>query len=172
MSNILIAYFSHAGQNYFVDGFKTVKDGNTKIAANKIHQLIKSDLFEIETIKLYSQDYKACCDQAKLEQQNNELPELKNYLDSIENYDTIILAYPCWWGSMPQAVISFLNHYDFGKKKILPLCTHEGSGMGRSEIDLRKICANSEILPGLAIQGSYVASSDEKIKEWLKSYLD
>lgn len=163
----LIAYFSHAGQNYFVDGLKTVKKGNAKIIAEKIQEMTNADIFEIETIRKYSNNYATCCDEAKIEQRNGEFPELKNYLPDINKYESIILVYPCWWGTMPQAAFTFLKHYDFSGKNIYPLCTHEGSGMGRSERDIKVFCPQSRVLQGLPVQGSYADKCGDALKDWL-----
>ncbi len=151
----LIAYFSHAGENYFPEGMRYIEEGNAKIIAEKVKKLKDADIFEIDTIKKYSDDYQKCCDEAKAEQQNGELPELKKYLPSISQYGEIVLVYPCWWGTMPQAVFTFLSHYDFSGKEIVPICTHEGSEMGRSEKDIAKVCPNAILQKGIAIQGAY-----------------
>lgn len=163
----LIAYFSHNGENYFDGSYKVLKIGNTKRLMTKIKDLINADIFEIETVKTYPETYKACCDEALKEQKNNELPKLKSTIDT-SNYDTIILGYPCWWGTMPRAVFSFLSEIDTNNKQILPICTHEGSQMGTSENDLRALCKNAKIKKGLAIKGSFVDNSDEKIVSYLK----
>lgn len=57
--------------------------------------------------------------------------------------------YPNWCGTMPMCILTFLEHYDLTGKRIAPLCTNEGSGMGRSEGDLKKYCKGAQFLPGL-----------------------
>ena len=89
--------------------------------------------------------------------------------DSIDGYDTIVLAYPNYWGTMPMAVFTFLEHYDFSGKTILPLCTNEGSGMGGSERDIKRTCPGAVVKSGLAITGSTAANSREAIKRWLSA---
>lgn len=163
----LIAYFSHPGENYFAGSYKVIEEGNTKIIAKMINELVDADMFEIDTVKKYSSGYKACCDEAMAEQRAGELPELKSYLENIDEYDNIILCYPCWWGTCPQAVFTFLNHYDFNGKTIYPLCTHEGSGMGRSEGDIKRACPSANVQKGLAVQGSYVSSAKSTLESWL-----
>lgn len=165
----LIAYFSHAGENYFGGEIKEIREGNAKVIAEKTRELTGADIFEIETVKTYSANYKACCDEALIEQRNGELPELKNYLQSIDEYENIVLIYPCWWGTMPQACFTFLDHYDFSDKNIYPICTHEGSGMGRSEIDIQKVQGGANVSTGLAIVGSTANDCDNKLNSWLKS---
>ena len=85
----------------------------------------------------------------------------------MDQYDTIIFGYPNWWGTFPMAVFTFLEEYDFTGKTILPFCTHEGSGLGGSERDIRKLCPDATVLPGLSIQGGSVKGAYDKIKSWL-----
>ena len=62
------------------------------------------------------------------------------------SYDVICLGYPDWWGTIPMAVLTFLDSYDFSGKTIVPYCTHEGSGLGSSERDIKKL-ALTRLLP-------------------------
>lgn len=165
---ILIAFFSHKGENYFPEGYRNLSVGNAEIIADKIRQITGGEVFEIDTIKKYPNGYGACCNEAKAEQERGELPELSNYLESLDEFEKIILVYPCWWGTMPQAVFTFLNHYDFSGKQIYPVCTHEGSGMGRSESDLKRVCNNSTVGGGLAVYGHNADTCDDELKKWLK----
>ena len=89
--------------------------------------------------------------------------------ESIDEYDTVVLAYPNYWGTMPMAVFTFLEHFDFSGKTILPLCTNEGSGMGSSERDIKKACPGAEVKKGLAITGSAAAGSKSSVERWLKA---
>lgn len=150
---ILIAYFSHSG--------------NTGIAAKKIQKEIGGDIFKIETVKVYPQNYDAVVDIAQKEQNANARPELKAVTLDMDAYDTIILGYPNWWGTMPMAVFTFLEAYDFTGKTIIPFCTNEGSRMGRSIEDIKKLCGKSTILDGLAIRGSSVETAQDDVSEWL-----
>ena len=113
MSKILIAYYSRAGQNYVNGSIENLKIGNTKRLAEFIHEAAQGDLFEIDTVKDYPIDYTECTNVAKDELRQKSRPELKKYLDSISEYDTIFLGFPCWWGLPPMAVYTFLEHYDF-----------------------------------------------------------
>lgn len=160
----LIAYFSHTGEKYSVG---IINKGNTEIVAEYISEFIGGDLFEIKPIREYSKDYKTCCDEAKKEYINNTRPELKEYLDNIDNYDTIYLGYPIWWGTMPMEVYTFLSHYDFTDKIIIPFSTHEGSGLGNSVNDIKKLVSNAVIKEGISICGSNAKKSKQKIADWL-----
>ena len=86
--------------------------------------------------------------------------------ESIDEYDTIVLAYPNYWGTMPMAVFTFLEKFDFSGKTILPLCTNEVSGMGSSERYIKKYARGATIKSGLAINGSKAAESRKEVENW------
>lgn len=168
MKRILTVYFSHKGENYFPDGIKVISKGNTEIAAEFIVNAVGGDLFEIDTVKSYSDNYKKCCDEAKIELKSDARPEIKELLDDISKYDTIFVCYPNWWGTVPMCIFTFLDKYDLTDKKIVPLCTNEGSGMGSSVQDLKKNYPNAIFAEGLDIRGHDAADSEDKIADWAK----
>ena len=167
MSHTLIAFFSRADENYFGGALRYVKKGNTQIVCEKMKELIDADTFQIEMKHPYSPVYLTCIDEAKKDLRENARPELVNMLESIENYDNIILAYPNYWGTIPMAVATFLESYDFSGKTILPLCTNEGSGMGTSESTIKKCIPNAVLKNGLAITGSQAENSKKALEQWL-----
>lgn len=168
MSKTLIAYYSRADENYVSGALKTIPVGNTEVVAEYIKELTGADMFRIEQTKPYSKDYNSCVEEAKADQKRNARPELKNYLDSVGDYDVIYLGYPNYWGTMPMAVFTFLEHYDFGGKTIKPFCTHEGSGMGNSVSDIKKLCPAAKVESGLSIYGSRVKNSKTEVERWVK----
>ncbi len=167
MSKTLIAFFSRAGENYFGGALRYVKVGNTEIVCGVVKDLIEAGTFKIEMEEPYSPVYLTCIDEAKKDLRANARPELKQYPDSLEEYDTVILAYPNYWGTAPMAVLTFLERYDFTGKTILPLCTNEGSGMGTSERDIRKAAPGAEVKKGLPVRGSAAADSRDSVRSWL-----
>lgn len=169
MAKTLIAFFSRADENYFGGSMKYIEVGNTEIVAGKIKNMIDADIFKIEMKTPYAKDYNTCIAEAKEHKNQNARPELVALPDSIEKYDTVILGYPNYWGTMPMAVFTFLDAFDFSGKTILPLCTNEGSGMGSSESDIKKLCAEADVKKGLPLYGSSVARADAQIESWLKT---
>lgn len=119
-------------------------------------------------MKTYAEDYYDCIDEAKKELQEGARPELKQYCDNLNDYKNIVVGYPNWWGTMPMAMFTFLEHYDLTGKKIIPFCTNEGSGMGSSERDLKKICKGAEVKSGLSIHGAEADQSRSKVEAWIK----
>lgn len=164
----LIVYFSRTGENYVNGAIKKLSVGNTEIAAKLIQSKTGADMFEIVPLVSYSEDYNECIEQAKDDQRRGARPELTAYPDSIEQYDTIYLGYPNYWGTMPMCVFTFLEHFDFSGKTIRPFCTHEGSGLGSSVGDIKKLCPNANVGTGLAIHGAKADKSGADIDRWLK----
>ncbi len=173
MAKTLIAFFSRADENYFAGAMRYVKVGNTEIVVNGMKELIEEeartevDTFKIEMKDPYSPVYMTCIDEAKKDLRANARPALVSLPDSIDEYDTVILAYPNYWGTMPMAVFTFLESFDFSGKTILPLCTNEGSGMGGSERDIKKTCPGATVKSGLSVTGSEAANSAGLVKKWL-----
>ena len=167
MSKTLIAFFSRADENYFGGSMRYVEVGNTEIAVGKIKELIDADTFKIEMKTPYSADYMTCIDEAKKDLKNKVRPELAKELSSIDEYDTVILAYPNYWGTMPMAVFTFIEKFDFTGKTILPLCTNEGSGMGGSERSIKQECPSAKLGKGLSVTGSRVNDSKPQIERFL-----
>jgi len=166
--NILVAYFSRKGQNYVNGEIVNLPIGNTEVVAKMIQKITGSGIFHIDSVKHYPIDYTETTEVAKAELSANANPELTNHFKSMDTCDVIFLGYPNWWGTMPMAVYTFLESYDFSKKTIVPYCTHEGSGIGSSERDIKKICPNVKLLAGLAIIGGSVGNADNAVASWLK----
>lgn len=164
----LIAYYSRKGQNYFGGNIKTVEKGNTETVAEILQELTGADIFQIKQLVEYSDDYGKCAEEVKYDFENNVRPELDEYLQEADKYDTIYLAYPSYCGTMPMVVFTFLEEFDFSGKIIRPICTNEGSGMGKSEEDIKRLCPDSEVKKGLSIIGSEASDSKMKLEEWLK----
>lgn len=166
----LIAYFSRPGNNYVGGSIVNLPIGNTEVIAKKIQTLAGGELFTIKTVHTYPEDYTETTNMAKDELHRNFRPEIIGDVSTMEAHDVVFLGYPNWWNTMPMAVFTFLESYDFFGKTIIPFCTHEGSGMGRSERDIANICPGTTILSGLALVGGKVSGTDAELKNWLKKH--
>ena len=171
MSKKLAVYFSHKGENYSRGKIVNLEKGNTEIAAEMISNILNADIFEIVAEKEYPFNYNECIEIAKKELRENSKIKLKQDID-IKEYDTIFVGYPNWWGTMPMPVWTFLEEKDSTNKKVLPFCTNEGSGLGKSESDIKKITSGAKVLKGLSINGSEVNNSEGKIRKWLEEVLE
>lgn len=165
----LILYYSRKGENYVNGSIRSLKKGNTEICAEFIQKAVGGDLFEIDTVKPYSEDYMTCTEEAKQELRSNARPELKNMLTDISAYDTVFVCGPCWWGTFPCAVFTQLEALDFTGKKVAALMTHEGSGLGHTERDLQKTLKGATFGKGLAVHGADAAASERTVASWAKT---
>ena len=135
-SNMLVAYFSLAGEQY---GVGVVEEGNTSIIAHMIAEKTGADLFEIEAVTPYPISHSELLDVSRQEMANNARPEIAGTVDNMDDYDTIFIGYPNWWGDMPMIVYNFLESYDLSGKTIVPFCTHGGSGLSNTESTIADI---------------------------------
>ena len=169
VAKILIVYYSRKGENYWNGSLKQIDKGNTERVAEFIQKAVGGDLFEVDTVKPYSESYMACIEEAKAELRAKARPELKTYPDDFDSYDTIFIGYPNWWGTMPMCMFTLLEHYDLTGKTIIPFCTNEGSGMGGSERDLKSLCKGATLKAGLSVHGAESAQSESKVAIWAKN---
>lgn len=163
----LVIFYSRAGENYFRGKVQDVEVGNTEKVAHMIADATGAELFKIEQKVPYSPNYQLSTDQALADKQANVRPELAKLPDSLDIYDEIYLGYPNYWGDLPMAVYTFLEAFDWKGKVIHPFCTHEGSGMGGTKRTIACTCKGAHVTEGLAIQGSDVGASCEKVLAWL-----
>ena len=131
-------------------------------------ELIEADSFKIEMKDPYSPVYMTCIDQAKKDLRAGARPELVSMPESIDEYDTIVLAYPNWWNTLPMPVLGFIERYDWNGKRIIPVNTSEGSGAGQSVQKIREVCRGAEVEAPYELIGSQVDSRIEEIRTWAK----
>ena len=154
-SKVLIAFFSWGG--------------NTKGIAEEIQSQTGADLFEIELVHPYSNDYNTVLNEAQRDQNAQARPEIKNHVENMEQYDTIILGYPNWWASIPMPIASFLEEYDFTGKTIIPFCSHGGGRFGQSLTAITKLAPDAAMGEALSIHYSGGSSLSSDVSEWLET---
>ena len=162
----IVVFFSHAGENYAVGNIKV---GNTKIVADYISEITGADQAEIVTHKYDGMAYTPLTNLAQDEQNNDELPEFELVPEvDFNQYDTIFIGGPIWWGTYPQVMFTFFSRYDLNGKTIYPFTTHEGSGLGSCVSDVRRAYPNADVKKGFSIYGHEVRSNKAKVENWLK----
>ncbi len=108
----------------------------------------------------YSND--AC--RANLEQQDeNARPALTPLTVNLDDYDTILLGYPIWWGTLPKIIYTFAETYDLSGKTILPFCTSGGSTI--TKLSLGAWSPVPEQYGKEGFRGTS-ATTDAQIKQW------
>lgn len=130
--------------------------------------MTEGDIFRVDTVNSYPEDYTETTEVARKELRENARPELSGHVENIDSYSVIFMGYPNWWGTIPMPVFTFLEEYDFSGKTIVPFCTHEGSGLGRGKNYIAKLCPQSTVLDGLAVRGGDVKNAQNVVSEWLR----
>ncbi len=149
----LVVYFSHSN--------------NTKVIAEYISEITGADIVRIEPVEPYPTEYQAVVDQAKKEINANFKPKLKTKIENIDQYDIIYVGSPNWWSTIAPPISTFLSSYNFKGKTIAPFITHEGSRLGRSVADIRKLCPDANIVRGYSRWGSQVNGAKKEVESWI-----
>ena len=165
---VLVVYFSRTGEEYNVG---RITKGNTAIVADFIAQKTGADIFEIKPATPYPDNYEACTELAKKELESDERPALVGNVDNLAQYDTIFVGYPIWWGAVPRVMMTFLESGDFDGKKIIPFCTHAGSGLAGTEREIKATCPKAEVLSGLAIVGKRCQNDSQSVQQEVNQWL-
>ena len=168
MSKNLIIYYSRRGQNYVSGSIKNLAKGNAELITGYIKNAVGADVFEVDTVKPYSTDYMTCTEEAKREVGAKARPELKEYLDSVTDYDNIFVVGPNWWSIYPMAMYTQLEKLDFTGKTVHFVVTHEGSGLGGVPKTMTASCKGATIGQSLAVQGGSAPRAEKTVAEWAK----
>lgn len=166
MAKTLIAFYSRRGENYVNGGIKFLERGNNELIVDQLKKYLpEADVFRIDTVKKYADDYMVCIEEAKQELREKARPELTDSVKDFDQYDTVILGYPNWWGTMPMACYTFLESYDFTGKKIVPFCSNEGSGLSGSVRQIKMTAPAANVTDGVSITGSHAAHCDREVRQ-------
>jgi len=157
------------------------RTGNTKAVAELILEKVGGDLVQIETKESRPTDYRLEVEQNAQEQESATQPELKTIITNFENYDRIFIGAPTWNMALPQAIVSFLDSYNFEGKTVIPFNTNGGYGSGSTFRQINAGAKGAKILEGytvkggeetkgimLAIKGKNKAAVSKEIDTWLE----
>lgn len=153
---ILVAYFSATG--------------TTKGVAEHIANGLNADIYEIVPEDPYTDadlNYNDNNSRTTIEMNDpNARPVISGSVENMEQYDTVFIGYPIWWGEAPRIVSTFVESYDFSGKTIVPFCTSGGSDMGSSAASLEQLTNGATWLDGRRLNGS---DSQDTVMEWVNS---
>ncbi len=172
---ILVAYFSHAGENWVSGGVRFIEVGNTKRLALTIAARLKALGHQVETFEIkpetpYSVNYNETTKRAEAESDADARPAIVGPLPEAEAFDVLFLGYPMWCGKMPRVMMTFLEAEKFGAIPVYPLTTHEGGGINASEREILKAAPQADVKPGFAMIGSNVDQPGEPLRVWLEAF--
>ncbi|MCL2412999.1 MAG: hypothetical protein FWC98_02560 [Bacteroidales bacterium] len=150
--NILIAYFSLTG--------------NTKAAAEYIQAVVGGELFTIQPVLVYSEDFQEVVERARYELANGIRPELAYSLKNFDNFDIIFLGYPIWANTVPMAIRTFIETYDLSGKTVVLFSTSGRGDNVQSVADLREWLPDVNIIDAFNVNRENIGNSQVLFTEW------
>lgn len=81
-----------------------------------------------------------------------------------DEYDTVFIGYPIWWGIAAWPVDGFVQANDFTGKTVIPFATSSSSGMGQSGELLAEMAGTGNWLEGQRFSSGVSADS---VREWV-----
>ena len=149
---VLVAYFSWGG--------------NTKSIAEKIQAKTGADIFRIEPVTPYPQDYnRTAYGIAKEQKDKNIHPSINN--TDVSPYDVVFVGTPAWWYTMAPPVMTFLEQNNFEGKTIIPFVTHGGGGGYTIDKDMKKLAKGAKVLSSFVVYERGDSKTDDEITKWL-----
>ncbi len=140
--------------------------GNTRNVAQNIASATNADLHEIVPEIPYTDadlDYNSDCRANREQNDDMARPAINGSIENMEQYETMFLGYPIWWGNAPKIIFTFLESYDFSGKTIIPFCTSGSSPIG-STAAMQSVTPGANWLDGHRFSGG---SSSDVVMEWV-----
>lgn len=161
-SRILVLYFSRTGEQYNVG---VIEKGNTAIVAEMIGEATGADLYEIlPADDHYPMTYKELTDVGLQEQRDHALPAYAGELPDFDNYNTIFIGAPVWWGDWPMILYTVFESTPLSGKTLVPFSTHAGSGLSGFDRSLAAAYPDCSIAKGLAVAGTDAQNNPDKVQ--------
>ena len=155
-SKVLVVYFSATG--------------TTEDVAEHIANGLNADIYEIVPEDPYTDadlNYNDNNSRTTIEMNDPDArPAISGSVEDMEQYTTVFIGYPIWWGDAPRIISTFMESYDFSSKTIVPFCTSGGSGIGSSASNLEQLTSGATWLSGRRLNGS---DSQDTVMEWVNS---
>lgn len=164
--DILIVYFSRAGENWNVE---YVDRGNTAVMADYIQEYTGAATFEIVPEVPYPTDYATMLQVSQQERDTDARPAIKNPLENLNQYSIVFIGSPIWYGGPPMIMQTFYEAYpDLASKILVPFGTHGGSGINSCARLIREYFPEAQLLESFGISGEHIRSSRDDVEVWLE----
>lgn len=150
---ILIVYYS--------------RTGNTETIAKFIQKKTGGELFRVETVMPYPENYRATTEQAKKEINEGYKPPIKTKVKNIKDYDIVFVGSPSWWATIAPPISTFLSEHDLSGKTVIPFVTHGGSGLGNNVENTAKLAPRATVRDAEAFRGASVSNAQNDVNKWL-----
>lgn len=158
LGNVLVVYYSATG--------------NTERVANSIAEATGGDLFEIEPTEPYTDDDLNWNDESSRvsreyeDESLRDVPLVNTTVDGWDDYDTVFIGYPIWWGIAAWPVDGFVEANDFSDRTVIPFATSASSGMGQSGELLADLAGTGDWQDGMRFSSG---AGDDEVQEWVET---
>ena len=158
LGNVLVVYYSATG--------------NTEHVANSIAEATGGYLFEIEPTEPYTDDDLNWNDESSRvsreyeDESLRDVPLVNTTVDGWDDYDTVFIGYPIWWGIAAWPVDGFVEANDFSDKTVIPFATSASSGMGQSGELLADLAGTGDWQDGMRFSSG---AGDDEVQEWVET---
>jgi len=166
--DVLLVFFSRAGENYFNGGRRDLTVGNTEVVAGMVRDAVRCDVFQIKAVDPYPHSYDATVQRNVQEQNDDTRPKIADLRASLGGYRTILIGSPVWNVRAPRIMLTFAEQYDFAGKTIYPFTTYAMSGLGSVVDEYKAACRGAKIGEALAVRGEEAERSRTKVERWLR----
>ena len=157
-NKVLVAVFSASGVT------RKVGEEIARVSGGDFFEIVPSEKYTTADLNWNNRKSRSSVEM----NDKSSRPEIAVKVSDMDQYDTVIVGFPIWWGVAPRIIETFLESYDFSGKKIIPFCTSGGSGVGRSDTELHKnVRGNVRWEKGVQIN----RPNENEIKKWLDKVL-
>lgn len=138
----------------------------TERTAEQIVAQTGADLFSIEPVNPYPEDYTACTEVALEERDSDARPAIRTTIDTDAwaAYDTVFIGCPVWWHTAPMIINTFTENYDFTGKTVIPFCTYAETYRDETLARIVELTPDARHLKGFGA----VDRNTDGITEWLE----
>lgn len=158
LGNVLVAYYSATG--------------NTERVAQTIADATGGDLFAIEPTEPYTdEDLNWNNEDSRVSREHEDeslrdVPLVNTTVENWDDYDTVFIGYPIWWGIAAWPVDGFVEANDFSDKTVIPFATSASSGMGQSGELLADLAGTGDWQDGMRFSSG---AGDDEVQEWVET---
>ena len=152
-AKILVAYYT--------------RTGNTRVIAHQISRALGADIFEIQTVDPYPEDYEQQVAVAQQQRDSGFEPPLADTVPGIASYEAVFLGFPIWGMTAPSVIRSFLSRHDLSGKTLVPFITHGGYGLGQSLKVLADHAPGARLIEGFSKQCDQERETLDQVTGWL-----
>lgn len=166
--DVLLVYFSRAGENYWNGGRRTLATGNTQILAEQIAKRINPDVLRLEAADPYPERYDETVMRNVDEQNSDARPAIVTEIPDLSDYDRVLIGSPIWNVRPPMIMSTFLDNAKLSSSTtLLPFVTYAVSGLGDTRSAYERLAPHVRLGRGLAVRGETVRDNTDSLDRWL-----